>query len=190
MECKKKINVSQYLQKVVLRVATSQLNLNSLTFPDFFGALFPDFPWPNDTNLIGIACNAEWSEEKICTCNHWIVTKICLEIRDKLWVTSARSFSLTLDKKYWNSLTFQKVKIFPDFPWWWQPCCTLGPPNINGLHFFRHWTQSLMENEAHYILRLNSCNEPESGLVVWRGGQLSLVDKLYCAHKLVTTKFT
>ncbi len=26
------------------RVATSELDLNSLTFPDFFGALFPDFP--------------------------------------------------------------------------------------------------------------------------------------------------
>ncbi len=25
-----------------LRVATSQLDLNSLTFPDFFGAVFPD----------------------------------------------------------------------------------------------------------------------------------------------------
>ena len=21
----------------------------------------------------------------------------------------------------WLSLTFQKVKFFPDFPWWWQP---------------------------------------------------------------------
>ncbi len=46
------------------RVATSQLALNSLTFPDFFGALFPDFPWPRDTNLMGIARNPERSEEK------------------------------------------------------------------------------------------------------------------------------
>ncbi len=32
--------------------------------------------------------------------------------------------SLTLDKKYWNSLTFPDFpegNIFPWFPWWWQP---------------------------------------------------------------------
>ncbi len=30
--------------------------------------------------------------------------------------------SVTLDKKYWNSLTLQKEIVFPDFPWWWEPC--------------------------------------------------------------------
>ncbi len=93
------------------RVATSQLDLNSLTFPYFFGALFPDFPWPHDTDLMGIAWYPERGEEKFCTCNHWVFTRICLEVRDKLWVTSARSFSLTFP----NSR--QKILKFTDFPW-------------------------------------------------------------------------
>ncbi len=79
-------------------------------FPDFFGALFPDFPWPHDRDLMGITWNPERSEEKFCTCNHWVFTKICLEIRDKLWVISARSFSLTFPDSR------QKILKFPDFP--------------------------------------------------------------------------
>ncbi len=115
-----------------IRVATSQLDLNSLTFPDFFGTLFPDFPWPHDTDSMGIAWNPERSEEKFCTCNYWIFKKICLEIRDKLWVTSARSFSLTFPDyrqkilKFpdfpWLSRRSKFSLIFPDFPWRWQPC--------------------------------------------------------------------
>ncbi len=90
-------------------------------FPDFFSALFPDFPWPYDTDLMGIAWNPERARKNFAPTTTGFLQKICLEIKDKLWVTSGRSFSLTLDKKYWNSLTFQKVKNFPDFPWWWQP---------------------------------------------------------------------
>ncbi len=92
------------------RVATSQLDLNSPTFPDFFGALFPDFCWPHDTDLMGTVWNPERNEEKFCTCNYWVFTNICLKIRDKLWVISARSFSLTFPDSR------QKILNFPDFP--------------------------------------------------------------------------
>ncbi len=79
------------------------------------------FPWlsmTSDTDLMGIAWIPEQSEEKFGTCNHWVFTKICLEIRDKLWVTSARSFALTFPDSRQKILKFPD---FPDFPWWWQP---------------------------------------------------------------------
>ncbi len=97
-----------------------------------FSALFPDFPWPHDTDLMGIAWNPGPSEEKFCTCNHWDFTKMCLEIRDQLWVISARSFSLTFPDSQQKILKFPDFPwlsrrskfslIFHDFPWWWQPC--------------------------------------------------------------------
>ncbi len=79
-------------------------------FPDFPWLFQRTFPWPQDTHLMGITWNPERSEEKFCTCNYWVVTKICLEIRDKLCVTSARSFSLTFPDSR------QKILKFPDFP--------------------------------------------------------------------------
>ena len=64
------------------------------------------------------------TQEKFCTCIHWIFTKICLEIRDKLWVTPAWSFSLTFPDSRQIMLKlpdFPEGKKIPHFPWWWEP---------------------------------------------------------------------
>ena len=63
--------------------------------------------------------------------------------------------SLTPDKKYWNSLTFQKENIFPDFPWWWQPWIMIllarwGPATAHGVGL-------QTEMYAIYMERYASC---------------------------------
>ncbi len=89
---------SRSARNVCFRVATSQLDLNSLTFPDFFDALFPDFPWPHNIDLMGIAWNPEGSEEKFYTCNHWVFTK-------------------NVPRNQGQTLGHLSQIIFPDFPW-------------------------------------------------------------------------
>ncbi len=61
---------------------------------------FPDF----------FAWNPEQSEENFAPATTGFLQKICLEIMDKLWVTSARLFSLTFPDSR------QKILKFPDFP--------------------------------------------------------------------------
>ena len=83
-----------------------------------FQHIFPDFPWPHDTHLMSIMWNPEQSEEMFCICNHWVFTEICLEIRGKHWVTSARSLILKFPD-------FPEEKNFLDFPWFFLMLGTL-----------------------------------------------------------------
>ncbi len=112
------------------------VRFKSPDFPWHFSVIFPDFPWPHSTNLTSIENKSKRSGGKICTYIKGCYKNMPRNIWNNLVYLSQIKIpwlSLTLDKNYWNSLTFQKENIFPDFPWRWQPWCKLQQCHtING----------------------------------------------------------
>ena len=93
---------------------------------------FPDFPrsfsltFPDLMRRIWQVSHENLSEARkiFCTYKHIAFKNTSRNIWQNLVHLSQIKIpwlSLTLDKKYWNSLTFQKKIFFPDFPWWWEP---------------------------------------------------------------------
>ncbi len=98
------------VKKYVSRVASCQFDLNSTIPPRILGAFsltFPDLTawiWPVSHEIPSVA------RKKLGTQTIWFFSKICLEIKEKIWCTQVRSFSLTFPDSR------QKILKFPDFP--------------------------------------------------------------------------
>ncbi len=78
------------------RVATSKRDMNSLPSPGLFGTLFPDFPWPHDTD--GYHVKSQAKQEKILHLQPLGLYK-------------------NMPKNQGQTLGPLSQIIFPDFPW-------------------------------------------------------------------------
>ncbi len=140
---------------ILRRVATSQLDLNSLTFPDFFGALFPDLTTQIWWVSRGIPSEARKSSAPATT---GFLHKYALKSGTNFGLPQPDHFpwlSLTLDKKYWNSLTspdFPEGQSFPWFP-------LIFPDGGNPASGLRKMHYQLVESLSHIYFTLFS--EPE-----------------------------
>ncbi len=103
---------------IKLRVPSSQLGKNSLTFPDFFMRLFPDFPWLRGTYFT-LKCRVQrgekilaniWFEEKVHLNQGWNLVRLSH--------SKIPQFSLTLNK---IPQDFPEGNFFPNSLWCWEP---------------------------------------------------------------------
>ncbi len=116
----------QVEEKVEFRVPTHQLYLNSLTFPDIFRSFSLTFPDLTARIWQVSQINPRQARKKFVPTNIRFYKNMSRNIKNLVYLGQIKIpwLSLTLDKKYWNSLTFPDFpegNVFPDFPWCWEP---------------------------------------------------------------------